>query len=160
MPPPPPAHHPTACALACSEAPAPPPPHHSPPASLPCRTALALIEGVPIDSATTSVCILSLLDDDTRYSERAQRRESTTGSRDDKFVEKLLEKLERHAGFVKASGRAWDPAHAQWAAARGFDRKLFGGAHFAIRHFGSTVPCARAAALTSPPLRGCDHARL
>ena len=37
------------------------------------------------------VCLLSLLDDDTRYSERAQRREGDGGTRDEKFVKKVVE---------------------------------------------------------------------
>ena len=45
-----------------------------------------------------SVCLLSLLDDDTRYSERAQQREGGGGTRDDKFVKKVIEALGTQSG--------------------------------------------------------------
>ena len=60
-----------------------------------------------------NVCLLSLLDDDTRYSDRAQQREGG-GTRDEKFVKKVAETLGQHRGFVKSTGRKWDASKDAW----------------------------------------------
>jgi hypothetical protein len=86
------------------------------------------------------VCLLSLLDDDTRYSERAQRREGPEGTRDEKFVKKLIETLGQQPGFVTRDGRRWDAANGEWVHMEGIDRKSLSSAHFAIAHFGAIVP--------------------
>ena len=101
------------------------------------RAAMLAPSGAP---GLQSVCLLSLLDDDTRYSERAQQREGGGGTRDDKFVKKVIEALGTQRGFVKSNGRRWDEPSQAWVAASGYDRKSFQHAHFAISHFGATVP--------------------
>lgn len=112
-------------------------------------------DGPSNDPRDERVCLLSLLDDDTRYSERAQQRDDkltrqssftkaspSGGSRDDKFVKRFAELLGHQSGFVTSHGRRWDAAQGVWVSAEGYDRKAFTHAHFAIAHFGATVPCA------------------
>lgn len=91
-----------------------------------------------------SVCLLSLLDDDTKYTERAQRR-AGEGTRDDKLLERVQDKLEKLAGYVRRDGKRWDERSGSWQqlVPRFRDVSVHGAKQavsFAVSHFGSTVP--------------------
>jgi len=87
--------------------------------------------------AEHSDCLLSLLDDDTRYSERAQAR-AGGGTRDEKLLAKVRDKLGKREGFYDV-GEKW--THKGQPTFE--DKVIKGKKHvvaFAIKHFGATVP--------------------
>ena len=90
-------------------------------------------------AASGADCVLSLLEDDARFKERDHRR-AGGGSRDEKLVEKIVEKLGRQAGFVRRDMKQWDTEQGTWVGVAGLDRRGFKECSFAIRHFGATVP--------------------
>uniref|UniRef100_A0A7S2IWU7 Myosin motor domain-containing protein n=1 Tax=Haptolina brevifila TaxID=156173 RepID=A0A7S2IWU7_9EUKA len=82
-----------------------------------------------------SQCLLSILDDDTRQSDRAQAR-MTGGSRDDKLLAKILDKLSKSAGFIPLEGPGLTKRKIPDVTIRGEKYKV----SFLIAHFGAEVP--------------------